>query len=42
MRASHNRAFIDHATTGFEEYARRVEAYTLGARRGDDRRAGRR
>ena len=25
----HNRAFIDHATTGFEEYAACVEPYTL-------------
>ena len=25
----HNRSFIDHATTGFEEYAASVEPFTL-------------
>ena len=35
-----NTAFIERATTGFEEYAAEVEPWTLSARRAGDGRAG--
>ena len=37
-----NREFIDHATTGFEEYRAAVEPWTLERGRARDRRAGER